>query len=72
MKRLVSVSAFELFITWPSFSYILNSHNYNINCRIIDENLGLLVDKYLLELEGEAEDIQMFLDYLKYSGFKIK
>lgn len=72
MKRLVCVSAFEFSITWPSGIYILNYDDYNINCRIVDENSGFLIDKYILELDGRSEDIQMFLDYLKFSGFKIR
>ena len=72
MKRLVSVSAFDFSIKWPSYTYFNYSYKYNISCTILSRKLGLLKDSYLLELNGKEEDIQMFLDYLKYEGFKIK
>lgn len=72
MKRLVSVSAFEFSITWPSYTYLYKDYRYDVKCTVLRRNLGLLKDSYLLELKGKEENIQMFLDYLKYEGFKIK
>ena len=72
MKRLVSVSAFEFSTKWPSLNYINRHYMFNINCIVVSSDRGNLFDKYLLKLEGTEEDIQMFLDYLKHEGFKIK
>ena len=72
MKRLVSVSAFEFSTKWPSRSYINKHYRFNVNCTVVSKDIGLLKDKYLLELEGTEENIQMFLDYLKHEGFKIQ
>ena len=72
MKRLVGVSAFEFSTKWPSYTYINKDYMYNVKCTVLRRNLGLLKDSYLLELNGKEEDIQMFLDYLKYEGFRIK
>lgn len=72
MKRLVFVSAFEFSITFPSPHYIYKYDEFDIRCTVISQDRGLLWDKYTLKLEGDAEDIQMFLDYLKCEGFKIK
>lgn len=72
MKRLVRVSAFEFSTTRPSYTYILGTNNFDVKCTIMNDNRGLLWDKYTLKLEGSDENIQMFLDYLKCEGFKIK
>ncbi len=72
MIRLVSVSAFEFSTKLPSRSYINKHYSFNINCTIVDKNIGFLNDKYLLKLEGTEENIQMFLDFLKHKGFKIR
>lgn len=72
MKRLISVSAFEFSTKWPSGSYINEDYRFNVNCTVISKNIGIIKDKYLLKLEGTEENIQMFLDYLKHEGFKIK
>lgn len=72
MKRLVNVSAFEISTKWPSRSYINKYYKFNVNCTIVSSNIGLLKDKYLLKLKGTEENIQMFLDYLKHEGFRIR
>lgn len=73
MERLVRVSAFEFSTKWPSYTYIHSEYSeFNVKCKILTEDRGLLWDRYTLKLEGAAEDIQMFLDYLKHEGFKIK
>ena len=72
MKRLVSVSVFEFSTQWPSLAYITKDYMFNIKCTIVSSDMRILQDKYLLKLEGSEEDIQKFLDYLKYEGFKIK
>lgn len=72
MRRLVSVSAFEFSTKWPSGNYIYNYDRFNIKCTVESKNIGLLRDKYILKLEGTEENIQMFLDYLKYEGFRIR
>lgn len=72
MKRLISVSAFEFSTKWPSSTYISNHSDYYIRCNVVSKDMGVFKDKYLLELEGSVENIQNFLEYLKYEGFKIK
>ncbi len=71
MKRIVKVSAFEFGLTYASGHYIHNYDDYDIECDIVSRDLGILWDKYVLKLEGKAENIQLYLDYLKCSGFKI-
>lgn len=72
MKRLISVSVCDFFTTWPSSTYISNYRDYHIKCNVVSSDIGVFKDKYLLELEGTVENIQNFLEYLKYEGFKIK
>lgn len=72
MKRLVSVSASYFSTKNPSICHIYNYDEYNIDCSIESQDLENFKDKYLLLLDGSAENIQMFLEYLKYNGFKIK
>ena len=72
MKRVVRVSAFEFSTACPSYNYISGTNNFGVKCTVMSENRGLLWDKYTLKLEGSDENIQMFLDYLKCEGFKIK
>lgn len=71
MKRIVKVSAFEFGLTYASGHYIHNYDDYDIECDIVNRDLGILWDKYVLKLEGKPENIQLYLDYLKCSGFKI-
>lgn len=72
MKRLISVSAHEFTTKWPSSYYIKKHYSFNVNCNVVSRDIGILKDKYLLKLEGTEENIQMFLDYLKHEGFKMK
>lgn len=72
MKRLISVSSFEFSTKWPSRSYINKYYRFNVNCTVLSSEIGLFNNKYLLKLEGTEENIQMFLDYLKHEGFKIR
>lgn len=72
MKRLVRVSAFEFSTTYPSCNYVSGTNKFGVKCTIMSKNRGLLWDKYTLKLDGSNENIQMFLDYLKCEGFKIK
>ena len=71
MERLVKVSVFEFATKYSSNYYIYKATEYDVKCTVVDRNMGLLKDKYLLKLKGTAENIQNFLDYLKYEGFKI-
>ena len=70
MKRLISVSAFEFSTKWPSRTYIDEYYRFHLKCTIISSKIGFFKDKYLLNLEGTEENIQMFIDYLKFEGFK--
>ena len=72
MKRLVNVSVLEFSTMWPSSTYIHNYRRYKIKLKIVSENIGIFKDKYLLALDGSMENIQNFLKYLKFEGFKIK
>lgn len=71
MKRLIKVSVSDFVTTYPSRHYINRHSNYNIKCTVRNRNLGLLKDSYILELEGDSDNIQMFIDYLRYNKFKI-
>lgn len=71
MKRLVSVSASDIFIKYASGYYISRHYSFNVACNVISQEIGLFRDKYLLQLSGTEEDIQMFVAYLKHEGFKI-
>ena len=61
MKRIVKVSAFEFALTYASGHYIHNYDDYGIKCDIVNRNLGILWDKYVLKLEGKPENIQLYL-----------
>ena len=69
MERLISVSAFGLFTDWACIN---EDFTFDVYCTIISSNTGILKDKYCLKLEGTETNIQMFVDYLKHKGFKIK
>lgn len=71
MKRVIGVSAREFATKWPSRNYISDYHKFNIECKVLNENIGFFKDKYTLQLEGTAENIQLFIDYLRCEGFKI-
>ena len=70
MKRVIGVSAIGLATKWPSGTYISDYTKFNINCKVLTRDIGFFKDKYTLQLEGDSEDIQMFIDYLKAEGFK--
>lgn len=72
MKRLISVSVYDFSIPFASRYYITKYYNFNLECTIMSRDLGLIRDRYLLQLVGSEENIQMFIDYLKHEGFKIK
>lgn len=72
MKRIVSVSAWEFSTKCPSYNYVSKADNFGVKSTIMSKNLGLIFDRYALQLEGSEENVQMFLDYLKCEGFKIK
>lgn len=71
MKRIVKVSAYVFLLKYASARYIHRYNEYGINCDIVNRNLGIVSDTYVLKLEGKAENIQLYLDYLKCSNFKI-
>lgn len=71
MKRLVKVSVGEFATKWPSIHYINKAYFYNVDCIIVSRDLGIFKDKYILELSGTEENIQMFLQRLKLERFKI-
>lgn len=70
MKRVVGVSVRTFATKWPSGTYIFDHHKFNIECEILAQNIGFFEDKYTLQLEGTAENIQLFIDYLRCEGFK--
>lgn len=72
MRRIVKVSLFEFTSKWPSRTYINKYHDYGIKCSILSSDLGILWDKYVLRLEGSVENMELYLNYLKCEGFKIK
>ena len=72
MERLISVSAFEFLIERSSLSIIQNYREFNLECKRISEYRGYFKDKYILKLNGEEKNIQMYIDYLKLEGFKVK
>ena len=72
MERLINVSVFKLFIQWPSEVYIIQARRFNVNCTVVSSKLGFLKDKYCLNLKGTEEEIEKFIDYLKFEDFKIE
>jgi hypothetical protein len=71
MERIIKVSAFEFAIAQSSLYYVHKYDEYGLKGQVVDSNRGILWDKYVLRLNGSAENIQLFLDYLKSVGFKI-
>ncbi len=65
----VKVNSYSL--TWPSDDYIDKYKKYNLKCKIKDEDIGVVFDKYELKLTGKKSDIEMYLGYLKRKKFKI-
>ncbi len=71
MKKIVRVSVFEFALQWRSSHYINRYSDYDLKCNILSRDLGVFWDKYVLQLEGSPDNIQLFLDYLKCEKFKI-
>ena len=70
MKRLIRVSSDKM-----SMDYLGWQPQYNVYC-ILSHNKAIMTP-YLsstvsLEVEGEEENIQRFIEHLKYIGFKIR
>lgn len=72
MKRVVAVSKNSFLADKPSWYYLGKDENYDVVCTKLDRDLGYFKDKFILMIEGTAENVQLFLDYLRCSGFKIK
>lgn len=72
MKRLVNVSENEFSAKWPMENYIGWQPQYDIHCYVIRREVGIFYTRYLLRVEGKEENIQMYIEHLKYVGFKIK
>ena len=72
MKRLVNVSESEFSTKWPMGHYLGWQPEYNVHCYIEKRDIGVFHSKYLLEVEGTEENIQMYIEHLKYIGFKIR
>lgn len=70
MKRLIRVSSDKM-----SMAYLGWQPQYNVYCGY--SHNGPIMTPYLsstvsLEVEGEEENIQRYIEYLKSEGFKIK
>ena len=72
MERIIKVSSFEYSLTHCSAYYINKYDEYGLECCILSVNLGVLWDKYTLRLKGKPENIQLFIDYLRAEGFKVR
>ena len=56
----------------PSFSHIDKSRKYRVKCEKLYHDNGLYLERYKLKLIGKSQNIESFLSYLNYVGFKIK
>jgi len=72
MKRIVLVSANEFIIKYPSSYYLAKASRFDVECTIVHDHFCYFKYKHTLQLEGIAANIQLFLDYLRCQGFKIK
>ena len=45
---------------------------YNLRCKILDEEMKLFSYIYILLLDGEKNDINEYLSFLRKKGFSIK
>ena len=71
MKRIIKASINSFLANNPSWYYIEKDSQYDVECTVLNRDLGYFKDKFVLELKGTAENVQLFLDYLRCSGFKI-
>lgn len=71
MKKFVKVTVRHLKLTWPSSNYIYDYRKFNINCEILDEDLGFFKHTYKLCLKGTEDNINSFLSYLRMECFEI-
>lgn len=72
MKLYVKAVGKDSKLKWPSYDYVSNYTEFNIECDICDEDLGISKDKYKLCLKGKKENIESFISYLRMKGFKVK
>lgn len=71
MKRVITASCTKSSTQYPSRTYIIKYARYNIKCTILERKIDNTGDIYILRLEGNYENIHSFLNFLKYSGFRI-
>ena len=53
-------------------SYLKEAMVYNVQCTQLEHAGGIYIDKYKLKIEGEKQNIDLFLSFLRLHGFKIK
>lgn len=71
MKKIVLVSAREFSLRYPSTYYLAKAWHFDVKCTMIQDIFCYFKYKHTLQLEGGAENIQLFLDYLRCQGFKV-
>lgn len=74
MKTTIKAKASEFkFATWAeSRSYISKYKKYNIRCKILDEEMKFFSYDYILFLDGEKNNIDAYLSFLRIKVFSIK
>lgn len=71
MERIIKVSVFEFATMWASSFYINKYSDFDLKCDVLSRNIGVLFDSYVLRLNGQPENIQLYIDYLKAEKFRI-
>ena len=71
-KRYFSISATEFSTKWPARSYLSDGYKFDVECTVKSDNSGLFIMKYFIMVEGEEQNIDDFVSYLRHEGFKIK
>ena len=59
-------------LKWSADHYISKYKKYNLECKIIDDDIGLIYDKYKLKLKGNKDNLERYLGYLQRKGFIIE
>ena len=77
MKRYVEAKVKDSKLSKHSRSYILEYEQHGINCEILKRDTkyhlfrDFYTDSYKLCLEGNKEDIESYISYLRMIGFNV-
>lgn len=72
MVKYLAVKTNDYKLIWPAENYFFDADRmFNIKCDITKRNNNIFTSKYIIKLEGDAENIESYISYLIANGMKI-